>query len=203
MWKPTILHFHCHAINTAQKNKLETVQWKKPRKWNVIKDYYWYKQFFQISGLCGPQFLSHLPKHFTHLCRALYGDAISVDSLAAGSQQKHLQFTFSIKALPFHSSASIRVQKTHLLILEMVKLLKIKRNGFFQWDSIPIFVSRTLKTRKFKMVYFRNETSFGAGNLYKDLFSIVLQPSVDKNSYNLAFLTLHSDDVTVKTINGV
>ena len=27
-----ILHFHCHAINTAQKNKLETVQWKKPRK---------------------------------------------------------------------------------------------------------------------------------------------------------------------------
>ena len=53
------------------------------------------------------------------------------------------------------------------------------------------------------MVYFRNETSFGAGNLYKDLFSIVLQPSVDKNSYNLTFLTLHSDDVTVKTINGV
>ena len=24
--------FQCHAINTAQKNKLETVQWKKPRK---------------------------------------------------------------------------------------------------------------------------------------------------------------------------
>ena len=37
------------------------------------------KQFAQISGLCGPQFLSYLPKHFTHLCRALYGDAILVD----------------------------------------------------------------------------------------------------------------------------
>ena len=35
-----------------------------------------YKQFVQVSGLCGPQFLSYLPKRFTHLCRALYGDAI-------------------------------------------------------------------------------------------------------------------------------
>ena len=33
-----------------------------------------YKQFVQVSGLCGPQFL----KGFTHLCRALYGDAILV-----------------------------------------------------------------------------------------------------------------------------
>ena len=37
-----------------------------------------YKQFFQVSGLCGPQFLSYLQKRFTHLCRALYGDAILV-----------------------------------------------------------------------------------------------------------------------------
>ena len=39
-----------------------------------------YKQFAQVSGLCGPQFLSYLPKLFTHLCRALYGYAILVDS---------------------------------------------------------------------------------------------------------------------------
>ena len=37
-----------------------------------------YKQFIQVSGLCGPQFLSYLPKSFTHLCKALYGDAILV-----------------------------------------------------------------------------------------------------------------------------
>ena len=80
----------------------------------------------------------------------------------------------------------------------MVKLLKIKRRDFFQGDSIPILVSRT---RKFKLLYFRNETCFGAGNLYKDLFPINLQPSVNKNSYNLAFLTLQSDDLSVKTIN--
>ena len=28
----SILRFHCHAINTAQKITFETVQWKKPRK---------------------------------------------------------------------------------------------------------------------------------------------------------------------------
>ena len=36
--RSTILRFHCHAIKTAQKNTFETVQRKKPRKWNVIKD---------------------------------------------------------------------------------------------------------------------------------------------------------------------
>ena len=76
-----------------------------------------YKQFVQISGLCDPQFLSYLPKHFTHLCRALYGDAILVDrkklstNMAAGNQQKHLEFTFSIKAPPFHSRTSILAHK--------------------------------------------------------------------------------------------
>ena len=37
-----------------------------------------YKQFVQASGLCGSRFLSYLQKRFTHLCRALYGDAILV-----------------------------------------------------------------------------------------------------------------------------
>ena len=56
-----------------------------------------YKQFAQVSGLCGPLFLSYLPKRFTHLCRALYGDAMLVCSfgapiflMAAGNKQKHL-----------------------------------------------------------------------------------------------------------------
>ena len=30
-----------------------------------------YRQFVQVSGLNGSQFLSYLPKRFTHLCRAL------------------------------------------------------------------------------------------------------------------------------------
>ena len=75
-----------------------------------------YKQFVQVSGLCGPQFLSYLPKRFTHLCTALYGDAILVSRfdgtmMAAGNHQKHLEFTFSIKALSFHPNTSIRAHK--------------------------------------------------------------------------------------------
>ena len=42
------------------------------------------KQFVQVSGLCVPQVLRYLPKHFTHHCRALnifvYEDAIFVYS---------------------------------------------------------------------------------------------------------------------------
>ena len=39
-----------------------------------------YKQFVEVSGLCGPQLVSYLPKRFTHLSRALHGDAIFVYS---------------------------------------------------------------------------------------------------------------------------
>ena len=42
-----------------------------------------YKQFVQVSGLCGPQLLSYLPRRFMHLCRALYGDAILVHRFGA------------------------------------------------------------------------------------------------------------------------
>ena len=52
----------------------------------------------------------------------------------------------------------------------------------FQRDSIPIFVSHTVKTRKLRLLYFQNETCCGTGNLYKDLFFVYLQPSVNNNS---------------------
>ena len=50
--------------------------------------------------------------------------------MAAGNQQKHLEFAFAIKALSFHSRTSICGHK-HLLILEIVILPKIKRRDFF------------------------------------------------------------------------
>ena len=83
----------------------------------------------------------------------------------------------------------------------MVILLKIKTRDFFQRDCL--LVSRTVKTRKFKLLYFRNETSYGTGNLDKDVLFGYLQPSVNKNSWNLAILTLQFDDVAVKTIYTV
>ena len=55
-------------------------------------------------------------------------------------------------------------------------------------------------TRKFKLLYFRNEPCYGNRNLYKDLLFVYLKPCVNKNSKNLAILTLQFDDVTVKTI---
>ena len=75
-----------------------------------------YKQFVQVSGLCGAQFLSYLPKRVTHLCRALYGDAILVYSFGAPTWPPEInkdiwEFTFSINALSFHSRTSIRAHK--------------------------------------------------------------------------------------------
>ena len=65
----------------------------------------------------------------------------------------------------------------------MVILLKIMRRDFFQGDSIPILVSHTVKAQKFKLLCLRKyETCHGNGNLYKDLFFVYLQCSVNKNS---------------------
>ena len=53
----SILHFHCYTINTAQK-----INWKPSSGRSQENDCYRrpiYKQFVQISGLCGPQFLSY------------------------------------------------------------------------------------------------------------------------------------------------
>ena len=70
-----------------------------------------YKQFVQIAGLnCGAQFLSYLPKRLTHLCIAFTptfvwrrhnGGQFWSTKMAAGNQQKHLEFTFSIKLFLF------------------------------------------------------------------------------------------------------
>ena len=65
--------FHCHATKKLLGNRaMEEAKKTKCYKRLI------YKQFVPVSGLCGPQFLSYLPKRFTHLCRALYGDAILV-----------------------------------------------------------------------------------------------------------------------------
>ena len=42
---------------------------------------------------------------------------------------------------------------------------------FFQRGSIPILLLRSVKNRKFKLLYFRNETCYRNGNLYKGFFS--------------------------------
>ena len=51
--------------------------------------------------------------------------------MAAGNQQKHLEFTFSIKALPFHSRTSIRAHKHILLYLKWLNCWKLREETFF------------------------------------------------------------------------
>ena len=60
----TMDRFHCHAINTAQKNKLETVKWKKMKCYKRLIC----KQFVQVSGLCGPLFATTFQRTIVELC---------------------------------------------------------------------------------------------------------------------------------------
>ena len=75
-----------------------------------------------------------------------------------------------------------------------------ERLFFFQRDSIHILVSHTVKTRKFKWLYFRNETCYGTGNLYKDIFFCLSSTHCKQEFVNPRFTTLQFDDVTVNTI---
>ena len=97
-----------------------------------------YKQFVQVSGLWSPQFLSYLPKHVTHHYRALYGDDIFVNRSGTQNQQKHLEITFHIKALSFHSRTSIRAHKHIFSYLKWLCCWKSRGEAFSQLDSIPI-----------------------------------------------------------------
>ena len=110
---------------------------------------------------------------YSFVWRRHIGGQFWCTNMAAGNQQKHLEYTFSIKRLLFTRELAYVHKNTSTL--EMVKLPKIKRNDFFQRDSIPILVSHALCviTRKLKLLYFRNEICFGAGNFYKDLFLFI------------------------------
>ena len=70
--------FHCHAT----KNHIGNRPVEEAKKMTCYKRPI-FKQFVQVLGLCRLHFLSYLPKRFTHLCRALYGDAILVHRFGA------------------------------------------------------------------------------------------------------------------------
>ena len=78
--------------------------------------------------------------------------------------------------------ASLLALAKSIYYLKWLYSRKSRGEAFFQRDSIPILASRTVKIRKFKLLYFRHEICYGNANLYKDLFFVYLQPSVNKNS---------------------
>ena len=103
--------FHCHATKKWIGNRpVEEAKKMKCYKRLILK------QFVQVSGLCGPKFLSYLPKRFKHLCRALYGDAMLVHRFGAPiwppeNNENIWSSLFLKKALSFHSRTSIHADK--------------------------------------------------------------------------------------------
>ena len=98
--------FHCYAT----KNKLETVQRKKPGKRNVLKD-----QF--LNNLSKSQVFvaqsfwvicRNVSRTFVELCMETpYWYTVLVHQYCRWKSTKQLEFAFSIKALSFHSRTSM------------------------------------------------------------------------------------------------
>ena len=68
----------------------------------------------------------------------------------------------------------------------MIIVLKIKRRELFsrRQRSYKVFWCHALWKPGSSncMLYFRNESCYGNGKLYKDLLFVYLQPSINKNS---------------------
>ena len=136
-----------------------------------------YKQLIvQVSGLCRPQFLSSLPKCFTQLCRALYGDAILV-------------YRFGAPIWPPEINKNIRsslfLYKLFLFTWELayvcINICSKTWNGYTAENQKErlffreiIMVSRTVKTRKFKLLYFEKKHATGLETCTK-IFFVYLQ----------------------------
>ena len=126
-----------------------------------------YKQFVQVPGLCGLQFLSYLPKRFTHLCKALYGDAILVNRFGAPIRppeinKKVWSSRFLLKLFFF----------TRELAYVRINVSSNTWNGYTveNLETAFLFWCHAL----WKWLHFRNETCYGNGNLYKDLLFLFI-----------------------------
>ena len=131
-----INRFHCQAIKKCIRNRsLEVSKKMKCYKRLICK------QFVQESGLCDPQFLSYFPKRFTHLCRALYGDAILVYRFGAPTWPAEMNKNMW---------SSFFLQKPFLFIRELVYVhISISSNT---WNGY------TVENQEVRLFF--NETAF-------------------------------------------
>ena len=124
-----------------------------------------YKQFVQISGLYGPHsfwvICQNVSRTFVELCmETSYWAPFWCTNMASANQQKHLEFTFSTKALFF----------TRELEYVRINIFSNTWNGytaeneeerlFFKETAFLFWCHASVKTRKFKLLYFRNETCY-------------------------------------------
>ena len=110
------------------------------------------------------------------------------------NQQKHLEFTFSIKTLSFHSRASKRAHKHIFQYLKWLNCWKsIRQRHFFNEIA---FLSCVTGHALWKLgssnccTFNMKHAKYGTGHLYKDLLFVYLQPCVNENSQNLSIYNL-------------
>ena len=103
-------------------------------------------------------------------------------NMAAGNQQKHLEITYSIKALPFHPKASIRAHKHIFHYLKWLNCWKSAGEAFFQRDSIPIFCHALWKLGSSNCCSFEMKHATGLETCTRIYIFVYLQPCVTENS---------------------
>ena len=99
--------------------------------------------------------------------------------MAAGNQRKHLEFTFSIKALSFpRELAYVRINISSNAWNGYTAVENQEERLFFNETAFPFWCHALLNLGGSYYCIFRNETCYGNGNLYKELLFVYLQPSV-------------------------
>ena len=146
-----------------------------------------YKQFFQVSGLCGPQFLSYLPKRFTHLCRALYGDAILVHRFGAPIWPPEINETSRVHF--FHKSSfffSWELAYVRINISSNTWNVYTAENQeerlFFNKTAFLFWCHALWKLGSTNCFIFEMKHATGLETCNKNVFLVYLQLSVNKNS---------------------
>ena len=164
--------FHCHATN----KKIGNRPVEEAKKMTCYKRLM-YKEFVQVSGLCGPQLLSYLPKRFTHLCRALYGDAILVYRLGAPIWPPEINKNIW---------GSLFLQKLFLFTRELayvyINISSNTWNGYTAENQDERLFSNVLWNSEVQIAVFSKWNMLPDWKLVERFFCVYLQPSVNKNS---------------------
>ena len=158
-----------------QKHKLETVVWKKPRKWNAIKD-----EFINNSSksqvLMAHSFwviCRNVSRTFVVLCMETpYWCTVLVHQYGRWKSTRTSGVHFFYKSSFFHSRTRIPAYKH---IFEYLKWLYCwrSRGEIFSTRQHSYFGVTQCENSKFKLLYFRNETYYGNGNLFNVLFLLI------------------------------
>ena len=185
---PSVPLYHYRSFSLSRNKK---INWKPSSGRSQTKKQN--KQFFQGSGLCGWQFMSYLPKRFTLLCRALYGDAMLV--------HQYSQYGFGAPIWPpeinKNTWSSLFLEKLFLFTRELAYLhINISSNTwngyaaenqeeirFFNETAFQFWCHALWKLGSSNFCIFEmKHFATGLESCTKIYFFVYLQPSVNKNS---------------------